>query len=611
MRQRKMGNTLKLLINQLTNNYFASIIYQVLYIKRAYFSMVSKIIASGKKILTSPQTTIVSAAAVVMVMILASRVLGLVRQRVLADYFIPSDLSLFFAAFRLPDVLFEVLVFGTFSSAFIPVFTKELKNGTEEAWKLASRVVNLGLLLFLGFAFIFALFARQIYTIITPGFSEEEIRQVASVARILFAAQGFFVVSYVLTGVLESLRRFVVPALAPLFYNIGIIVGTIFLTPKFGILGPAYGVVLGAFLHFLIQLPVAYKLGFRFSFSFKADNDVKKIGKLALPRIIDLSFDQIGKTIELSLASIISRASYTYFTFANSLQLLPVSLFGTSLAKAALPMLSRVSDDPHEFKRILHSTILQAIFFTLPFAAIIIILRIPFVRLAYGTDIFDWASTVQTGYVLSAFGVGIVFQTLIAILGRSFFALHDTKTPVYVSMGGLAVLVFGDLLLVLGFHFPVWALAASFTFSVFLETIALFYLLEKRMQSIVTKDLTVRIGKLLVATGTSSFVMYLFLKLFDRSAWIKELSFLGANNVKNIPFELFVIDTRYTVNLIVLTSMVALTGLLTYILSLVILRSPDVFIFFNLVKRFSFKKPYAKHTSKEPLAPEASDITPS
>src|SRR4029078_5067955 len=141
--------------------------------------------------------------------------------------FAPGDLSLFFAAFRLPDVLFEVLVFGTFSSAFIPVFTKELKDGgTEEAWRLASRVVTIGLTFFILFAVCFSFFAQDIYRIITPGFSDPETAQIASVARILFAAQGFFVISYVLTGVLESMRRFLVPALAPLFYNIGIIIGT-------------------------------------------------------------------------------------------------------------------------------------------------------------------------------------------------------------------------------------------------------------------------------------------------------------------------------------------------------------------------------------------------
>jgi putative peptidoglycan lipid II flippase len=575
--------------------------------------MVSKLVSSGKKLFTHPQTSVLSAATIVMIMILASRVLGLARQRVLADHFAPGDLSLFFAAFRLPDVLFEVLVFGTFSSAFIPVFTKELKSGgTEEAWNLASKVITLGLTFFIVFAVCFSFFAQDIYHIITPGFSENETSQIASVARILFAAQGFFVISYVFTGVLESMRRFLVPAMAPLFYNIGIIIGTILLSNKFGLLGPAIGVVIGAILHFCIQLPLAYKLGFRFTLGWRMDSGVKKIGKLALPRIVDLSFDQIGKTVELSLASLISKASYTYYTFANSLQLLPVSLFGIPLAKAALPMLSRESDNLPEFKRILRSTLFQAIFFTLPLTAIIIVLRIPLVRLAYGTNIFDWESTIQTGYVLSAFGIGIVFQTLMSILTRSFFALHDTKTPVYVSMLGLLLLVVGDAVLVLVFGIPIWALAISFTFSVFVETILLLYLLNKRISGFITTNMIFRIGKMIVASIASSFVMYFVLKLFDRSVWVKQLSFLGQVDISNnINFELFVLDTRYTVNLLVLTLFVMAVGGLTYLIILFVLRSRDLSNFFGILKRISLKNRsiLAVQKEQEPMAPVPDNTT--
>lgn len=576
--------------------------------------MVSKLVSSGKKLFTHPQTSVLSAATIVMVMILASRLLGLVRQRILADYFTPSDLSYFFAAFRLPDLLFEVLVFGTFSSAFIPVFTKKLKDGATEAWALASKVVTIGLLVFVCFALSFSFFAENIYQVITPGFDITETAKIAAIARILFAAQGFFVISYVLTGVLESMRRFLVPALAPIFYNLGIILGTIFFTPYFGLMGPALGVVLGALLHFSIQLPLAYKLGFRFTWQLKSDSDVKKIGKLALPRIVDLSFDQIGKTVELSLASLISTASYTYYTFANSLQLLPVSLFGTPLAKAALPMLSREMDNLPEFRRILRSTIFQALFLTLPFAVIIIVLRVPLVRLAYGTSIFDWTSTIQTGYVLSAFGVGIVFQTLMAIVSRSFFALHDTKTPVYVSMIGLLLLIVGDIILVLGFGFPVWALAASFTFSVIIETILLLVLLHKRILGIITPHFCFRIAKMICATIISGLVMYFFLKLFDRSVWVKQLSFLGSFDArKNIPFELFVLDTRYTINLFILTIFVCASGAVTYLIVLFLMRSEDLSHFFTLTKRFSLKARIwdISRKEQEPLAPTTGDTTSS
>lgn len=548
--------------------------------------MLKRIFSKGREIVIKPQTTIFSAASVIMLMFFSSRALGLVRQRILANFFEPEKLSLFFAAFRLPDLIFEVLVFGTFSSAFIPVFTKKLKDGKADAWETAGRVVNIGLLLFGILALVFSLLAGKIYSIVAPGFSAEENEQIVGIARILFAAQGFFIISYVLTGVLESLRRFLIPALAPIFYNLGIIIGTVVLAPKYGLLAPAIGVVMGSILHFLTQLPLAYRLGFRFTSSLSPNKDVKDIGKLALPRIIDLSFDQIGKTVELFLASVISKASYTYFTFANSLQLLPVSLFGTSLAKAALPILSSQENDHKKFKSTFILTILQAVFFTTPVSVILIVLRIPVVRLVYGTNIFGWEATVQTGEVLSFFAVGVVLQVLLAISVRAFFALRDTRTPVYVSLAGLAFLVSGDFILVRLFGFPVWALAASFSFSVGFEVLVLLFLLQKRIGRMFSQSVILRVVKILTASAGSGLVMFFLLKFFDRSVWVKRLSFLGAiDSVRNLPFERFVLDTRYTINLIILTAGVSAVGLAFYVGILFLLKSYDLWAFTNLFKR--------------------------
>lgn len=545
------------------------------------YQMVDKL----KKIFTSQQKSVFSAASVIMLMVVLSRILGLVRQRILANYFAPSELSLFFAAFRLPDIIFEVLVFGTFASAFIPVFTKVLRQSESRAWSLAGRVVSIGLGFFSIIALLFSLFATGIYSVISPGFSEAEIVRIASIARILFAAQGIFIVSYVLTGVLESLRRFLVPALAPIFYNLGIIVGTVAFSDNFGLMGPAIGVVLGALGHFLIQYPLSRKLGFRFTLNFGADGDVKKIGKLALPRIIDLFFDQFGKTTELFLASLIGKASYTYFTFANSLQLLPVSIFGTSLAKAVLPALSRNDENIPEFRKILKTAIFQAMFLTLPISAALIVLRVPVVRLVYGTKIFDWTATLETGSVLMAFSFGIVFQTLMAILARSFFALHDTKTPVIISFIGLSLLIILDFVLVLVFGYPVWGLGAAFTTSVFIETVILLLLINKKIGKVLDIKFFTRSLKIVATTLVSGSVMFFILKIFDRSVWVKKLSFLGNIEAAGyIPFEKFVLDTRYGFNLLVLTFMTFTIGALVYFAISYLLKVEEASYFVSLVK---------------------------
>ncbi len=568
------------------------------------------LIAKGKRLINSQQNTVLSAATLIMVMIVVSRVLGLIRQRVLANYFTPGDLSLFFAAFRLPDTIFEVLVFGTFSSAFIPVFTKALKDGQKRAWEIAGRVVTIGLIIFAFTAVIFAIWAPQIYSLIAPGFGTGETEKIAQVARILFAAQGFFVISYVLTGVLESSRRFLVPALAPLFYNLGIILSTVFLAPSLGLMAPAIGVVVGAMSHFLIQYPLSRHLGFRFVWDLKPDPSVKKIGELALPRIVDLAFDQIGKTTELFLSSLISQASYAYYTFANTLQLLPVTLFGTSLAKAVLPMLSRADGNKNEFRRILNIAIFQAIFLSLPLAAALIVLRIPVVRLVYGTKIFDWEATVQTGMVLSVYAMGITFQTLMSILSRSFFALHDTKTPVKVSFIGLFLLILGDIVLVKGFNLPVWALAASFTFSVMVESIILIILLHRRIGQVVNADFFVHLAKTLTAAIGSGMSMYFLIKVFDRSVWIKKLSFLSGIDVTNtFPFQRFVLDTRYTVNLLILTVIAFVTGLVVYVLLSLVLQVPETKYFLGVFKKLILKRiiPGIPDREQEPVSPPTTD----
>lgn len=565
------------------------------------------IISKGKKILNSQQNTVLSAATLIMIMIVASRVLGLVRQRVLANYFTPGDLSLFFAAFRLPDTIFEVLVFGTFSSAFIPVFTKVLKKGSRRAWEVAGRVVTVGLLIFGVLAVVLGIWAPQIYSVIAPGFNDQETLQIANLARILFFAQGFFVVSYVLTGVLESLRRFMVPAMAPLFYNIGIILGTIFLTPRLGITAPAVGVVIGAFCHFLIQYPLSRKLGFRFVWDFKKDSGVANVGSLAVPRVVDLAFDQVGKFTELFLASIISQASYTYYIFANSLQLLPVTIFGTSMAKAVLPLLSRVSGNLNEYRRILLVAIFQAMFFTLPLAATLIVLRIPIVRLVYGTKIFDWQATVQTGIVLSVYAFGILGQTLISILARAFFALHDTRTPVKVSFVGLILLVLLDFLLVKGFGIPVWALAASFAFSVTVEAIILIRLIHKRVGGVLDPTFFMRVAKIFTATLFSGAAMYFVIKFFDRSAWVKQLSFL--NRSVDIPFERFVLDTRYTANLLILTVLTFIIGMGVYLGFSYLLKVREVSYLFGLLGKLikGKKMPTIPPKEQEPISPVTMD----
>lgn len=566
--------------------------------------MIKKLLRNGSYLLTKRQSSILSAAFIIMVMVAASRVLGLVRNRVLAHFFPVEILSVYFAAFRLPEVIFEVLVFGALSSAFIPTFTAFFsKEQKKEAWYVAAVSLNIALLFFSGFALLTFLFARPLYQIIAPGFTPSQLDLVTKLARILLLAQGFFVISYFLTGVLESLQRFLIPAIAPLFYNLGIIFGAVFLNSRFGIAAPTIGAVIGAFLHFAIQLPLAIHLGFRPKFKLDFLNPgVREIGRLALPRVVELSFLEISKSAELFLASLISPAAYTYFTFANSLQLLPVGLFGISIAKASLPALSYNSakGDYEQFKETFISSFNEIVFLVLPCSVFLSILRIPAVRLVFGAARFTWESTVQTGYALSAFSLGIFAQALVYLLTRAFYALHDTKTPVKVSVLTIFVNIFLGVIFTLVFKLPIWGIALAFSLATVIQTIILFVVFLRKIGEFEVRKVLIPFIKISFASFSSGGLMFFFLKILDRSVWDKKLSFLGRFGlIMPATFDHFVLDTRYTFNLLRLTTVVGLIGLVGYLVLVKALKVKEIAVFVKLLTRFRQHKIFSPKTFKK------------
>ncbi len=546
--------------------------------------MVNNFFKKSKKILLSQQQSTLSAASIIIAMSIASYILGFVRQRIILSYFPPQKTSLFFASFRLSDLIFEILIFGTYTSALIPILTKTLKtDGEKKAWEVSSRFLTITIVIFALFATIVGLFSNSFYKIITPGFSDLDIQKVANLSRILLDSQVIFVASYILSGTLEASKRFLIPALAPVFYNLGIVIGILFLSERFGLSGAAIAVVIGATLHFLIQLPLALKLGFRPSLSLKLTHEVKSITKLALPRIVDLSFDQVQQTIELFLASLISTASYTYFTLGTTIRLLPVSLFGGSLAKAAFSTLSEQKDEPQKFASTFLATVYQILFCVIPIATLFTVLRIPISRLFFGTKNFDWQATVETGFVIAAFSVAIVVQSVGLLLERAFYALHDTQTPVSISLITTSIIIVSEFILVQNLHLPVWSLAVSASVGITFQIIILTFLLQKRTVRLVSFKNSIPVLKIMVSSFLSGLVMYLLMKILDVA----------------------IFDTQYTINLLILTLIVALSGLITYLGICYILKLDEVTLIIKLIKnQIKIAKP---KPGVEPLTPPASE----
>ena len=339
--------------------------------------VVNKLWENGKNLLLRRQTSILSAAFVIMVCYAASGILGLLRNRLLAGSFFggsEAQLDAYFAAFVLPDTVFQLLILGALSAAFIPVFTNYLHRDQNEAWHVASAAMTGILFTFLLISLVLFVFAVPATRLLVPNFPEDLIHLTADLTRIMLAAQFFFALSAFMTGILQSHHHFLLSALAPLLYNLGIIAGIVILSPVLGIYGPAVGVVLGAFLHFIVQLPLALKLGFKIRFTADLNHQgVRRIFRLMPARTATLAIgQQLDKVIATSVASSLTAGTLAIFNFARQLYVLPITMFGATVGQASFPTLSHAHEESSDrFTSTIAMTLLQLLFFSFPAAALL------------------------------------------------------------------------------------------------------------------------------------------------------------------------------------------------------------------------------------------------
>jgi len=379
---------------------------------------------------------------------LVSRFLGVFRDRILAGEFGAGDtLDVYYAAFRVPDLIFNLLVLGALSAGFIPIFVGFLKNplnkitgfisGREnkKAWELASNVLNILILSLLLLCGIGIIFSSGLTKLIAPGFSSEKQALTIALTRIMFLSPLFLGISAVLGGVLQSFKRFFVYSLAPIMYNIGIIIGALYFVPIWGIYGLAWGVVFGAFLHMLIQVPTTLSLGFRHRLKIDLKNpDLRKIGAMMVPRTMSLAISQINLVVITIIASTLAAGSLAVFNLANNLQSFPIGIFGISFAIAAFPALSAVAFSKKDLVASFSSTLRQIFFFIIPSTVLLITLRAQIIRVILGTGRFDWEDTILTMNTLALFSLSLFAQASLPLLVRVFYARHDSKTPFLVGL---------------------------------------------------------------------------------------------------------------------------------------------------------------------------------
>jgi putative peptidoglycan lipid II flippase len=535
-------------------------------------------------LLIRAQNTILSAAFILFISSGANAILGLVKNRLLAGKFgVSEELALFYTADRIPNLIYSVLVVGALSTVFIPIFMEKLKKNRENAFAAASTLINFVLVFFAVLCVISWIFAPLIINVLGVGsFSPEFITLGAKIMRIMLLSQFLLVAGSLASSVLQSYKLFIIPAIAPLAYNLGMIGGILWFSEQYGILGPSYGTLVGAIFHFAIQLPFIKTTGFKWSCKLDIHGDVfKEMMRLAPPRVLSVILSNALATVNNSFAILISSASVVYLKFGLQLQAFPVTLFGASIAAASLPTLAAEYDDKDysKFRKTFLTSFHQMMFLVLPASAVFLVLRIPIVRLVYGVDNFPWEATINTALVLGVFTLSIFPQSAIYLITRAFYALKDTATPVKVSLITIIINVILSVFFIRGLKWEVWSVAFSFVITSLLDMTLMLYLLGKKIGGLNIKTVVIPFMKTAFATLLMALTLYIPIKLLDY----------------------VIIDTTRTINLLLLTGIASFCGGITYLLFTMMLKVPEIDLFYKLIRKVKLSVANIGRTDVETL----------
>ncbi len=449
--------------------------------------------------------SIVSAALILGASSLVSRIIGLLRDRTFTTLFGAGDIfDAFVAAFRIPDFIFNLVVVGALSAAFIPMFTEKLissKQGKDSAYRFALSIFN-SMALGIGvLGLLYAIFAPWIVPLITPGFSGDKLSLTIELSRIMALQPLLLSASFVLSGILNSHKRFVAYALAPIVYNVGIIAGAVYLVPYMGPAGLAWGVVFGAAMHFAIQLPSAIRVGFRWMpVLFSSRDDVRNIWRMMLPRVFGLAAQQMNLFIVTILGSSLLSGSIAAFHLANNAQYIPIGIFGIAFAQAAFPTLAEQNArrQKEEFRNTITKSFRYIMFLVVPISALFYLLRAQIIRVLFGDGAFTWDNTGITYETFGFLVMSIFAQATIPLLTRAFYAKQNTKTPVIISLASVAVNT--ALAFPLSRMYGVQGLAIAFSLAAVVQLVILLSVLHYTLNGFDDRKVFISTLKIVFAT---------------------------------------------------------------------------------------------------------------
>ena len=405
--------------------------------------------------LTQETYSMHKAALLIAALSLVAQLLAVVRDKMLAHYFgAGGDLSLYYAAFRIPDMVYASLASVMAAIIILPILTAAYEVSLERAQKVMYSLLTVFTMVIVVCCTVLYFFMPELVLYIAPGFSLEQHVQLTLLSRILLLSPIILGISNLIGSVLQMKKNFFMYSLAPVFYNVGIILGIVMFSGTYGILGVVYGVIFGGLLHIGIQIPAAYvyKLipWYTFSIDWKL---IREVFFIALPRIATLGAIQITQTFLVAQATYIALGSVAVFTLAFNVQTVPLTLIGLSYSVAAFPVIAEYVQKK-QFENLwgsVASAIRHIIFWSVPVTCFVIVLRAHIIRLLYGSGAFDWTDTRLTAAVLAVMVIALAAQGVSLLLMRALYALKHAYTQLVAQ-----IIAFGVTYLIAMYGMAVW-----------------------------------------------------------------------------------------------------------------------------------------------------------
>src|SRR3989338_92415 len=525
-----------------------------------------RILNTTKKIILHRQQDILSSTIIISAMFIISRFFGILRYRIFFSFFTKEEFGLFSIAFRIPDFVFEILITGALSAAFIPLFIKN-KNNEEKTADTVSTISNFIIISLLILIVVLYVLLAPIIKLMTPTLPLRELNLVISMSRILLISQlPFLVLGSLISGIAQANKIFILTAIAPALYSLGVIAGTIIFSSSLGLFGPVIGATIGASLFLLVQLPIVFVLKVKYR-PFKVNVKVlSEFINLFIPRLLTVITTQIDLTIDLFLAVfVLGVGAFATFDIAQQFQFVPITFIGIAFAQAALPYLSDLFSEQKidEFKKIFVNSILQLAYLIIPISFMLIIMRTPVIRLFYGGHKFDWEGTVQTAKTLSFFSLALPFHTIFYFITRAFYSAHDTKTPFKLNSLSVLINTALSIIFLVFFHLPIWSLALAFSIAITINVSLLLIFFYKNITPFDYHKLIFNVIKIYIAGLIAALVSYPTMKLIDG----------------------LVIDTTRTINVFFLLITISAVFGMIYLLLSWIFNIEEIYLFAKLIRK--------------------------